>query len=131
MRGQGGQGGTPIVPQGGGQGAGMQVPQSGGMSAGLWNPAQWGAGNPNAQAIAQRVMPVAGASPQAAPQTPAAAPAQTQARAWDPSSWGAGKPDAQALMHQNMATDGGEEGVVQGAKQPTVAGASQRVRRSY
>lgn len=125
--GMGGQGGTPIIPQGGGQGAGAQMPAPGAQpqTAGLWNPAAWGGGNPNAQAIAQRVQPVAGIA--AGEPTPG----QPQSRAWDPSSWGAGKPDAQALMHQNMATNPGQPGVTQGAQQTLPAGAHQTVRRKY
>lgn len=63
---------APGVGQGGGQGVSAAAPApQGGMQA--WNPGSWGGGNPQAQAVAQRAMPVAGASPQFAPQQPPAA----------------------------------------------------------
>ena len=149
----GARGGTPIIPQGGpaafaapgvGQGGGVtaQAPAATGLQAATgirslpqsWNPAGWGSTSGNiglAQDLMHQNTPTAGAQP-ATGAGGGAAPAASSA--WNPASWGAGKADAQSLMHQNMATASApkdESGLVQGAKQPTVPGASQRVRRSY
>lgn len=116
-----GQGGTPIIPQGGGQGAGAQVPQGGGQTAGLWNPANWGAGNPNAQAAAQRVTPTAGAQQPQTTQLQPATGMRSLPQSWNPAGWGTTSGNlgqAQDMMHRNTQVPAQPASIAAGEPNP-------------